>query len=192
MDSCVVLAASILTSSISQFPRQDLPTTRSDGREEVKPRDIICGLCNHSFDRFKPGCGACQAAKKHIIWPHEHSVETDSLLETAYETLDLLRRQLRALRDEQDQQFGGGKFYDEKLIRGLGALSRSIAALVNETRKLEKVAAQEAEEMSLEHKARVMATFIQELPMQHRLDFMEFLKGELDELAAEERKFLGD
>lgn len=143
----------------------------------MTPRDIICRSCRKDYS-LAEGCTFCEPAKRQIVWPAmDPDRDSADLHALARRTVSLLKFQLDRLdRDIRNAPTGA---YDPDASAQLSKLSRAVANILTEARKLEEREEERMKGATFEQMLEIYGEWILGLPREYQARTMDWLERKL-------------
>lgn len=124
--------------------------------------DMKCGKCLHTYED-PAGCTFCEEAKQHMIIDDSWDFDPVGSAKRAARLMDRLLSRLETAMAKE-----GRKAYNTQWTKDASLISKTLASVVNEIRKVEASYAKELGEYSFEELADLMMGWFKSLPGEQR------------------------
>jgi hypothetical protein len=141
------------------------------------PSDIVCRCCQKDYS-VAEGCAICEGAKRNVVWPalnQDH--EAADLHTLARRTVRLLRTQLDRLSHSITNAPTGA--YDPVAGAELAKMSRAVANILTEARKLEEREEARVKGADFEQQLDIWGGWVLGLPREYQNRLVEWLEQKL-------------
>ncbi len=140
----------------------------------MSPDQIVCRLCKRDYGDAE-GCPTCGPAKAAIIWPSLRETDSTDLVQASRRIVKMLDQQCKALQKEIKLVPGTG--YHPELAKDAALLSRALASVLTEARKLEEAEEKRVKGGGFDDQLDIFLEWLEGLPQEYRRKVLTGVEG---------------
>jgi hypothetical protein len=140
----------------------------------VTPDQIVCRLCKRDYGD-SAGCPTCGPAKASIVWPSLRDTDSTDLVQASRRIVKMLDQQCKALQKEIKLVPGTG--YHPELAKDAALLSRALASVLTEARKLEEAEEKRVKGGGFDDQLEIFLEWLAGLPKEYQAKALNGMEG---------------